>query len=97
MHSHLFPVSFMILILLFSLSEIVGAVPKFVCVSDKFLLKGMINHLAMVKCPVEFIGVLHFVGIFFCVCDLNLVQSGQIVSKHSFFASIMLARRFEEI
>lgn len=24
-------------------------------------------------------------GILFCVCDLNLVQSGQIVSKYSFF------------
>lgn len=43
MHSHLFAISFMILMFLFSLSEMVGAVPLLVCISDKFLLKDVCN------------------------------------------------------
>lgn len=69
------------------------------CVLEKFLLKGVCDKSSSndeMLCGVY--RCFTFPGdIFVCVYDFNLVQSGWIVSKHSFFASIMLARRFEEI
>lgn len=69
------------------------------CKSDNFLLQGVCNKSSSNnEMPHGVYRCCTFPGdILVCVCDLNLVQSRQIFSKHSFFASVILARRFEEI